>query len=160
MWSLILKAIMFLMPPISNANGGHDQAYKAQVYEFRTRRWRWVVFGWLVTIGTILGASIVLAFGTPESMGDYKGLLVKRSEFSEIQRKTDERIAEQKAKLDKIEEIDIRLLVKDLVDAKIGQCKSRDKRYYTERLDQLKDLFFNKTKRVWEERTCAELGAS
>lgn len=144
------------MPPFPHANGHYDSAYKAQLYDKRARRWRWVVFGWLVTIGTILGASMVLAFGVPDY---YEGLLVKREEFEAVQKSATQSAAEQKAKLDKIDEIDLRLLVKDLVDAKIGQCRATDKRYYTERLDQLKDTYYWKTKREWIERTCGELGA-
>ena len=53
--------------------------------------------------------------------------------------------------------VKIRLLKKSIIDTRILQCNADSKRYYTQRLEELTDEYFQDTKAIFSVPDCGDL---
>lgn len=64
MWKLAIDAIKALKPPELTDDDEdldpEDAPYKVMRYDARNRRWRWVVFGWLMFLTAMAGLTVFL----------------------------------------------------------------------------------------------------
>lgn len=83
MFSYIVRAIKALKPPsMDDDDPSEDMAWRVQRYDQRNRRWRWVVFVWLLSLSWILVGAIAVAWGqTP-----WGGGFARDSDLSENKR--------------------------------------------------------------------------
>lgn len=154
-----LRAIFyFFAPPIMSRRKDLSLVEKTHQYAKHAKRFRWVVFGELIVLFALLAFLSAYAYGIP---GRTESAFIKRSELAERilahARQIEELKAEQNRRFKKLDDIDLRLLLQDLTSAKIGQCQAVSKRYFTDQLEDLRKIYYDKTKREWKEPTCAEV---
>jgi len=122
-----------LRPPSMDDNGDvKDDVYRVQRYDMRVRQYRTVVFYWLLFISTVVAADVMFGWGLTPIYGGH-------------------------APRTTVDRIEIRLLEKDLLDTRVGQCTAADKSYFTDRLSTLRREYKKMTGEDWPIPECSEL---
>lgn len=134
-----ITLLSLLRPPRITENGGLSLAERTQLYDARVKRWRWTVFYALIAIIMFQVIDTSLSWGlTPF----YPGFQPRDAALAAESRTA---------------RIELRLLEQDLLTTRIGQCQAIDKRYFTERLSELRREYRKITGQRWEIPECAEV---
>lgn len=145
-----MKFLGMVVPPRMNQNGHTDLIEKSQKYEFRIRRWRWAVFVSIVLLVFSFTTNVVLSWGYEPYVEGF----VRKSEYEKAE-------AMAKQSLDRnvvsIQRIEVRLLTQDLLATRVGQCRSTDKSYFTNRLEELMQEYQMMTNREWRVPDCSQV---
>lgn len=136
-----ITALSMLRPPLIHENGEKSLAEKTQLYDYRVRRWRWTVFYALLIIISFQAVDMTLSWGLSPV---YAGFQPK-----------DQALAAET----RTARIELRLLEQDLLTTRIGQCEAANKKYFTERLSELRKQYSTMTGQAWEIPLCKEVGA-
>jgi hypothetical protein len=139
-----LSLLRRLAPPSLDENGEvQDDIYRVQRYEMRGRQWRWTVFYSLCLIFSVLTAQVAASWGLTPVFSGFAGR-------EEVQRE----VAGMKGQVSRIE---IRQLEQTLLDTRSRQCMAADKRFITERFNELLREYFVLTGQNWRIPDCDEL---
>lgn len=146
-----LRVFKFIIPPDMHDNGETSLIEKSQRYPIRVRRWQWSVFVSLVLLMISLSINAVFSWGYEPYIR--QGFVRKADYQTEgAQMKSD-----MTQSLASIQRIEIRLLEKDLLDTRIGQCQSRDKQYFASRLQELIREYGLMVNSGWRIPDCSEV---
>jgi hypothetical protein len=109
------------------------------------RRWRLLVSMFLLAFLFHVG----WACGYFSSLGLGNGF-VKASDIVRIQLGID-------TAANIAQDVQMKLLKKSIIDTRILQCKADSKRYFTQRLDDLMDEYYDATKKTYALPSCTDL---
>lgn len=139
-----LALLRRLAPPSLDENGEvHDDIYRVQRYEMRGRQWRWTVFYALCLIFSVLTVQVAASWGLTPLYSGYASRVEVQREFSGIK--------------GQISRIEVRQLEQTLLDTRSRQCTATDKRFITERFNELLREYFVLTGQSWRIPDCDEL---
>lgn len=148
--SKIIWVLGLLMPPRMSQNGDLTLAERAQLYAYHGNRWRWVVFSTLTVLMLVTTANIALSWGYEPYFHGF----VRQTSYASQQAESRSALVETQSHLHSIE---LHQLEESLVAARIGQCKSSDKRYYAYRLKELRAQYEALTQQEWPIPECKEV---
>jgi len=118
-----------LKPPSMDDNGEVEEIYRVQRYEMRVRQYRWVIFVWLLAVSLVVVADVTFSWGIT---GLYAGHAPRTT----------------------VDRIELRLLERDLIETRIGECRAADKRFFSERLSVLLLEYKRLAGREWRIPDC------
>lgn len=140
----VLSLLRRLAPPSLDENGDvHDDSYRVQRYDMRGRQWRWTVFYSLCLIFSVLTAQIAASWGLTPIFGGFASRAEVQQEVAGMKRQ--------------ISRIEVQQMEQTLIDTRSRQCAATDKRFITERFNQLLREYFALTNQAWRIPDCDEL---
>lgn len=121
----------------------HDDNYRVQRYDIRNRQWRWTVFYSLCLIFSVLTAEVAASWGLTPLFSGFASRAEVQQEIVGIK--------------GQISRIEVRQLEQTLLDTRSRQCAANDKRFITERFNELLREYFQLTGQAWRIPDCDEL---
>jgi hypothetical protein len=136
-----LALFAYLRPPSIHDNGHKDNVERATQMPLRQYQWQRAIANvmTLALVAIVCFASYALGV-TPFSPG-----YATRGEVSDLKKQVDR--------------VEVRQLEQTLLDMRTNQCRATDKRFYTQRLNELLADYHRLTGQVWRLPECDELSS-